>query len=151
MKKMNNKKGYTMTELLVVVTVIGILSAIAIPLFSALIEAQNTSMCHVCQQTLYQKYINYYYDDIDFSKYPDENPSNRYPFLEGHNSYDQSTEKLEDVFRQSFIDYMGGTENMPTCVKHDCYYVIKLGSDLIIECHEKDGELTEEHNNSTIF
>jgi len=44
MKKVNNKKGFTLAELLVVLAILAILVAVAIPLFSgAVSEAQKTA------------------------------------------------------------------------------------------------------------
>lgn len=145
-----SKKGFSMVELMIVITVLGILLSVAIPMFGTLMQAQNAIMCHLCKQTVYQKFTNYSMEDIDPDDYPDEKLDGN-PFLEGVYSYNQNTDKLEDVFKQSFIDYIGGEENMPTCSVDNNYFVIEASGDLVIECHNKDGELTEEHNNSTIF
>lgn len=151
MNKTSNKKGYTLTELMIAVTVMGILTAVAIPAFGSLVKAQNAVTCHVSKQTFYQNYINYIEDDeIDKSKYPNEKFDGN-PFLEGKVKYDGSTDKLEDVFKQSFIDYIGGEENKPQCSVHKNHFVITAGTDITIECRDKNGELTEEHNNTTTF
>jgi len=43
MKKMNNKKGFTLAELLIVVAIIAVLVAIAIPVFTAQLEKARES------------------------------------------------------------------------------------------------------------
>ncbi len=43
MRKMNEKKGFTLAELLIVVAIIGVLTAIAIPVFSAQLEKSRES------------------------------------------------------------------------------------------------------------
>ena len=41
MKKLNNKKGFTIVELVIVIAVIGILAAVLIPTFSGVIDSAN--------------------------------------------------------------------------------------------------------------
>ena len=41
--KRNNKKGFTIVELVIVIAVIGILAAVLIPTFSGIIESANNS------------------------------------------------------------------------------------------------------------
>ena len=43
MKKLNNKKGFTIVELVIVIAVIGILAAVLIPTFSGVIDSANKS------------------------------------------------------------------------------------------------------------
>ena len=43
MKKFNNKKGFTIVELVIVIAVIGILAAVLIPTFSGVVESANES------------------------------------------------------------------------------------------------------------
>ena len=43
MKKLNNKKGFTIVELVIVIAVIGILAAVLIPTFSGVVESANES------------------------------------------------------------------------------------------------------------
>ena len=43
MKKNNNRKGFTLTELVIVIAVIAVLAAVLIPTFSGIINAANES------------------------------------------------------------------------------------------------------------
>jgi len=43
MKKLNNKKGFTIVELVIVIAVIGILAGVLIPTFSSVIDSANES------------------------------------------------------------------------------------------------------------
>lgn len=43
MKKMNKKRGFTITELVIVISVIAILSAVLIPTFSGMVKKANKS------------------------------------------------------------------------------------------------------------
>ena len=43
MKKRNNKKGFTLAELLIVVAIIAVLVAIAIPIFTSQLEKSRES------------------------------------------------------------------------------------------------------------
>ena len=44
MKKMNNKRGFTLAELLIVVAIIAVLVAISIPVFSSKLEASREAV-----------------------------------------------------------------------------------------------------------
>ena len=44
-KFLRSKKGFTLTELMIVVTILGILTAVAIPLFSGLLRKQRQNDC----------------------------------------------------------------------------------------------------------
>ena len=56
MKKMN-KKGFTIVELVIVIAVIAILSAVLIPTFSGVIEDANKTAAVANAKAAYQEYI----------------------------------------------------------------------------------------------
>lgn len=62
MKKMNNRKGFTLAELLIVVAIIAVLVAIAIPIFSAQLEKSReaTDLANIrsAYATLVADYLN---------------------------------------------------------------------------------------------
>lgn len=165
MKKANNNKGYSLTELLIVVVVLGILSSLAIITVGSLLNHQAAVTCHVNQQTLYQIITNYPYKirelkkDKSFQeKYSDENNDEFYknndncPFLKGKSVYNSKEDNYEDVFRQSFIDQLNAGNFDSRCSKSGNYYVVDWNDgDVQIYCYNDKGILTDEHNNSTVF
>ena len=55
--KRNNKKGFTIVELLIVIAVIAILSAVLIPTFSGIVEKANKSAAQQEANALYKNYL----------------------------------------------------------------------------------------------
>lgn len=62
MKRKNNKKGFTIVELVIVIAVIAILAAVLIPTFSGVVEKANKS---AVQQNAANKYKELYVADIE--------------------------------------------------------------------------------------
>ena len=160
MRKINNKKGFTMVELLIVVALLGIFATVSIPLFGSLIQSQNASTCNVCQMSVYESYLNWDIETGNWKKsdweekYPDEvsRKDDSNPFLTETTSYNSKTDTLEGAFRQSFIDELSnGIDFVPTCPKSGNYYVISWNGDLVIECYDNTDNLENGHNNSTSF
>ena len=63
--KRNNKKGFTIVELVIVIAVIGILAAVLIPTFSGIIDNANNSNR---DQGAKNAYTNYLAEDHDFTE-----------------------------------------------------------------------------------
>ena len=60
MKKRNNKKGFTIVELVIVIAVIAILAAVLIPTFSSVVEKANeSSALQACRNELVEMKVAY--------------------------------------------------------------------------------------------
>lgn len=57
MKKRNNKKGFTIVELVIVIAVIAILAAVLIPTFSGVVEKANKSAAMQAAKNEYELYL----------------------------------------------------------------------------------------------
>ncbi len=66
--KLANRKGFTLIELLIVVAIIGILAAIAIPQFSSYRKKANNSAAQSDMKNLKTAFEAFY---ADKSEYPD--------------------------------------------------------------------------------
>lgn len=120
MKKSNKKRGFTITELVVVIAVIAILSAVLIPTFSGVIAKSKLSADKKAVQTL-NTAINDFDDDVDtvedLVEYLDEEHdidlSSYVPMSKGHSFvwlptedkialYNNATEKI--VYPSAYAD-----------------------------------------------
>ena len=75
--KRNNKKGFTIVELVIVIAVIAILSAVLIPTFGGVIDQANKSTVEQAARNSYTEIVAYDLaqdntldGDIDATKYP---------------------------------------------------------------------------------
>lgn len=84
----NNRKGFTLAELLIVVAIIAVLVAISIPIFSKLVQkarlAANQANARVAYAAVEAEYIT-------------NNPSEMEPGRETYYTYDASTGKIHIV------------------------------------------------------
>ena len=73
MRKMMNKKGFSLVELMIVVVIMGILIAVAIPLYGAITENANNKTCATNIETIKSTAANYYaaYDQVALKDYAD--------------------------------------------------------------------------------
>lgn len=60
MRKLMNKKGFSLVELMIVVVIMGILIAVAIPLYGAITDNANAKTCGSNIKTIRNTVTNYY-------------------------------------------------------------------------------------------
>ncbi len=65
MKKMNNRKGFTLAELLIVVAIIAVLVAIAIPVFTSQLEKAREATDIANIRSAYAEVVVHYLDKAD--------------------------------------------------------------------------------------
>ncbi len=70
MRKLMNKKGFSLVELMIVVVIMGILIAVAIPLYGAITDNANAKTCGSNIKTIRNTVTNYYASN-DQTKIPD--------------------------------------------------------------------------------
>ncbi len=63
MKKMNEKKGFTLAELLIVVAIIAVLVAVAIPVFTAQLEKSKIATDKANVRSFYAEQVTAYMTD----------------------------------------------------------------------------------------
>ena len=67
MKKLNNKKGFTLMEMLIVVAIIAILVAIAIPTFSSSLKSAKQAADNANVRSAYAEAMNLFLTETDAS------------------------------------------------------------------------------------
>ena len=106
MRRAQNQKGFTLVELMVVVVILGILVAIAVPLYNAQTEKAKKATCFANQRMI---------DSAIMQWHTEEGNAGSYPNLDNLAAYLQATPVCPD----------GGEYNLPekagdvtTCDKH---------------------------------
>ncbi len=136
MRKLFNKKGFSLVELMIVVVIMGILIAVAIPLYGAITENAEKKTCKSNQALIREMFAKYCVA---------ENGKTATTLLGSDNTYsseDGATEGIDAAFIESFDD------GFPTCSLEGHYYVVTRVSDYDIEikCYKDDGSLEATHN-----
>lgn len=106
MRKMMNKKGFSLVELMIVVVIMGILIAVAIPLYGAITDNANNKTCASNIKTIKSNAANY------------------------RASYNESVQSLNDIATM-FDDKV-----MPNCPLGDDAYVVGIDTNgsATVEC-----------------
>ncbi len=127
MRKLLNRKGFSLIELMIVVVIMGILIAIAVPLYSAVTENAEKRTCQDNQRAIRAVYSRYILTD-------EVNETNRI-FKDGYISFNGAAEEAQDVFKE---DFLAGFDdgNLPHCPVHGNYYTVSFSSDvdIVITC-----------------
>mgnify|MGYP003466964728 CR=1 FL=1 len=70
MRKLINKKGFSLVELMIVVVIMGILIAVAIPLYNAVTENAEKKTCGANQRMIRGSFANWFVMDNDNTARP---------------------------------------------------------------------------------
>ena len=136
MRKLINKKGFSLVELMIVVVIMGILIAVAIPLYGSITENAERKTCGSNQSLIREMFAKYCVMDSDNTSatlLPDGEFSSK----------DGNTDGIAPEFIASF------DEKFPECPLDGHYYVIKTvpGEEysIDIKCHDANGNVVASH------
>ena len=138
MRKKTNKKGFSLVELMIVVVILGILIAVAVPLYGALTENARAKTCGSNQKTV----------KTAFSKWVLNEPGRDAGdlFLTNEKKFNSKTQNAEDVFDSTYLEqFLGG---FPVCTSEGHYYIVEMENSVTIEikCYDADGNPADKHN-----
>ena len=138
MRKLHNKKGFSLVELMIVVVIMGILIAVAIPLYGAVTGNAEANTCGSNQRLIRGSFANWVIMDNNNTAYK--------VFLDGKTSFNGSTDTDTDVFTQEFLERFDDGL-FPACPGNGCYYVVTIADSttLVVECHNEDGSINTAH------
>ena len=136
MRKLINKKGFSLVELMIVVVIMGILIAVAIPLYGAVTANAEKRTCQSNLENMHSMFAKYCVMDKD----------NTASTLLPNGSYSTkagSTDTVAQEFLESFEN-----DELPHCSVDGHYYVItKIDSYTIdIQCYDGETNAPSEHN-----
>ena len=127
MRKGLNKKGFSLVELMIVVVIMGILVAVAIPLYGAITDGAKEKTCKNNQRDVRAVFARYILVNQANSAYT--------LFKNGATSFDGSSQNAEDVLDPEFLSYFN-ENTLPACPEEDHYYKITAVSptEIKVEC-----------------
>lgn len=142
MRKVINKKGFSLVELMIVVVIMGILVAVAIPLYNAVTDNAEAKSCGSNQRIIRGAFANWVLMDTA------QNNANSL-FLTSSKTFNGKTQNAEDVFAPEFLERFDDGK-LPTCSDKESYYVITRVDDktIKIECYDAEGNLRPEHTSN---
>ncbi len=137
MRKMMNKKGFSLVELMIVVVIMGILIAVAIPLYGAITENAEKKTCLANQTVIHEMFAKYCLMEdgkTSFTLLPNGE----------YNTKEKNADDIDDDFFQFFED-----GELPGCSLEGHYFVIKPNGNqdysIKIECYDAEGNLESTH------
>ncbi len=101
--KRNNKKGFTIVELVIVIAVIAILSAVLIPTFGGIVEKANASAAQQEARNAYTQYV------ANMTDYTNGIPTIDYVY-DGTNYYDVDDDFKVKTVSETTYTYLDMTQ-----------------------------------------
>ncbi len=140
MRKMINKKGFSLVELMIVVVIMGILVAVAIPLYNAVTGNAEANTCGSNQRMVRGAFANWVIMDNENTAYK--------IFKDGKISYNSKTDTDTEVFTQDFLDRFD-EGHFPVCPANGCYYTVTIvdSTTILVTCYNEDGSVNTTHEN----
>ena len=140
MRKLLNKKGFSLVELMIVVVIMGILVAVAIPLYNAVTGNAEANTCGSNQRMVRGAFATWVIMDSENTAYK--------IFKDGKTSYNGKTDVDTDVFTQDFMDRFD-EGHFPTCPTNGCYYAVTIvdATTISVVCYNEDGSVNNTHEN----
>lgn len=139
MRKMINKKGFSLVELMIVVVIMGILVAVAIPLYNAVTGNAEANTCGSNQRMVRGAFANWVIMDNENTAYK--------IFKDGKTSYNGKTDTDDTaVFTQDFLDRFD-EGHFPICPTNGCYYTVTIvdSTTISVVCYNEDGSVNNTH------
>ena len=137
MRKLINKKGFSLVELMIVVVIMGILIAVAIPLYQGVQDTARRNTCKNNQRDVRAVYANYILTG--------ESKSINTLFLTSDTEFNGKTDNAQSFFDADFLNKFSDGA-LPTCPEENHYYVIKQdGDNILVRCVE-NGVVDDEHS-----
>lgn len=142
MRKGLNKKGFSLVELMIVVVIMGILIAVAIPLYDVVTDNAQAKTCRANQRLIRGAFANWVLMDDAINNADSL-------FLTSEKRFNGKTQDADDVFVSEFLQRFDDGK-LPACPDKDSYYVIEKFDDktLSIKCYNADGSLHARHNST---
>ena len=136
MRKLLNKKGFSLVELMIVVVIMGILIAVAIPLYSAITKNAEKRTCQANQDTIYSMFAKYCVMD---------GGHNATTLLGDDGEFNSKNGNTTGIDEEFFKSFDGG---FPKCSLEGHYYKITKVNDyeIAIGCYDANDNLISEHN-----
>lgn len=137
MRKLINKKGFSLVELMIVVVIMGILIAVAIPLYGAITANAEKRTCMSNQKLIQEMFAKYCLTD-DGKTSADLLPTGEY----------NSKTNADGTLDPQFLTFFEQNE-LPRCSIKDHYFVIKpiqgQSHAIEIKCYDAEGNYDATH------
>ena len=137
MRKLLNKKGFSLVELMIVIVIMGILVAVAVPLYDAITASAEKKTCFSNQKIIHEAFTRYCLMEEGNTAFT--------LLLSGeYNTKEGNVDDVDPEFFQFFED-----GELPGCPLEGHYFVIKTIGDyeysIKIECYDAEDNLMTSH------